>query len=375
MGAYADTEKRRKPSRSRTEPQASTRLNRGQPTNKKAGPSGKEWLEGDAFLDACTCTTDCNCRKSQRVLYRSRNDRRKGSGSDSEDEEYGSGEIRYILKENLGKNCGDHSGCRKSESDSEKEEKSKKKKDKKEEKRRKEEFEGFKDDLMEALDERFEDIKKASQQRGNSASPAQPSFGGPGMGPSPFIMNGANMDPRMAQQMGKMGGDPYSGMGMPGMGGIPPGITNLTGKRPMGPSGMGMGGMGAGGGMGFEDDMSDMDPVGPMNMGHPYMQAGMMNPNAMRPDLMSHHEAKVGGRFGSGGMGFDREQMAMYANAMRGCRGGMGGSRGGRRPSYMPESESEDFDLRPPMRSSMRQRAGRDRAGEYYRATVLFVSY
>jgi hypothetical protein len=391
MGAYAETEKRRKPSRSRTEPQTSARLNRGQPSNKKAGTSGKEWLEGDAFLDACTCTTNCSCRKSQRVLYRSRNDRRKGKGSggdsDSEDEEeYGSGEIRYILKEDLGKDCGDHSGCKKnshSSDSSEKEgknSKNKKNKDKKEEKRRKEEFEGFKDDLLEALDERFEDIKKASQQRGTSPSPAQrpPFGGGPSMRPSPFMMNGGNMDPRMAQQMGMMGGgDPY-GMGMPDMSRMPPGMTNPTGKRPMGPPGMGMG---AGGGMGFEDDMSDMDAMGVMNMGgNPYMQAGMMNyQKGMRPDFMS---PKPRGKFGSGGgmgMGFDREQMAMYAKAMRGGggRGGMmgGGGRGGRRPSYM-ESESDDFDFGPPSRSGMRQQqAAHARAGEYYHATVLSVSY
>jgi hypothetical protein len=198
------------------------------------------------------------------------------------------------------------------------------------------------------------------------------------MGSSPFVMNGGNMDPRMAQQMGVMGGgDPY-GMGMPGMSRMPPGMNNTdNGKRPMGPHpGMGMG-MGAGGGMGFEDDMSDM---GPMNMGgNPYMQAGMMNQKAMRPDFMSHHDPKPGGKFGSGGMGmgFDREQMAMYAKAMRGGgggRGGMMGRGGGRRSSYM-ESESDDFDFGPSMRSGMRQRAGHARAGEYYHATVLSVSY
>jgi hypothetical protein len=153
---------------------------------------------------------------------------------------------------------------------------------------------------------------------------------------------------------------------------MPPGMTNPTGKRPMGPPGMG--GMGAGGGMGFEDDMSDMDHMGPMGMGNPYMQAGMMNQKAMRPDFMSHRGAKPGGKFGSGGMGMDMEQMAMYAKAMRGGRGGMGGGRGGRRPSYM-ESESDDFDFGPSMRSGLRQRGGRDRAGEYYYATVLSVSY
>ncbi|PWO27207.1 Leo1 domain containing protein [Pyrenophora tritici-repentis] len=125
----------------------------------------------------------------------------------------------------VGRDCGDHSGCKKdkskkSESGSEdskkqkkKTKKEKRKEEKKEEKKRKESFQGLKDDLLDALDSRFHDMNKAhQQQQPTSTTPPQPPhpFGGPGMGPSPFTMGGPHhMDPRIAQQMGMMGGEGY----------------------------------------------------------------------------------------------------------------------------------------------------------------------
>lgn len=80
----------------------SKKINRSQPENRKVGPSGQEWIEGeDPWLDACVCTTNCDCRKGVRVLFRS-----KAGGDNNE------GEIRYILKDQLGRDCGDHSNCR-----------------------------------------------------------------------------------------------------------------------------------------------------------------------------------------------------------------------------------------------------------------------
>ncbi|KAG9189215.1 hypothetical protein G6011_06083 [Alternaria panax] len=369
-GAYASAEKAGRKSRSRADPQTSACLNRGQPWNKQVGHSGGELLGGDAFLDACICTTACNCRKSERVIYLARNDPRKGSDSDEEDYTYGSGEIRYILKTDLGKDCGDHSGCKKSsDSDSDKDQKSKKKKDKKEEKKRKDQFDEFKDDILEALDERLQDLKKDSQQQGRSeSSPARQAFGGPGVGPNAFMMNDMNMDPRLAQQMGMMAGDRY------GTGRMPPGMADPTSRRPMHPS-RAMGSMGGiGGGMGptgirgFENDMSDMDDMGMME--NPCMQSVVMNKKGMRPNFMSHRGAKTGRQFSNGGMGMDMnvDQMtSMYAKAMGGGRGGtmMGGGRGGGGRRAHLESESDHFDLGPvpSMRSGMRQQAGRDRAG------------
>ncbi|CAN9306266.1 unnamed protein product [Alternaria alternata] len=361
-GAYANAEKHGRKSRSRADPQTSARLNRGQPWNKQVGPSGGELLGGDAFLDACICTTACNCRKSERVIYLARNDPRKGSDSDEEDYTYGSGEIRYILKTDLGKDCGDHSGCKKSESsDSEKEQKSKKKKkDKKEEKKRKDEFDEFKEDILEALNG-LQDLKKDSHQRDRTESgPTRQPFGGAGIRPSAFSINDMDMNPRIAQQMGMMNGDPY------GTGRMPPGMADPTGKWRMHPS-MELGRMGGGmestGLGGFENDMG--------MMGNPYMQPGMMSKKGMRPSFMSHRGAKAGRQFSNGGMRMDMDMdqvAAMYGRAMGGGRGGMmmmggGGGGGGRRAHLDSESDGFDLGLGPSMRSGMRQQAGRDRAG------------
>lgn len=69
-------------------------------------PGGGEWIEGDPFLDACICSTDCMCRKGQRVLYRARAGDNTADGNGTH-----SGEIRYVFKDSVGRDCGDHSGC------------------------------------------------------------------------------------------------------------------------------------------------------------------------------------------------------------------------------------------------------------------------
>ncbi|KAF2248456.1 hypothetical protein BU26DRAFT_506163 [Trematosphaeria pertusa] len=56
MGAYAAGHPA-PPVRANTDPPTSKRLNRTQPTNKKVGPSGQEWIEGDPFLDAWATST------------------------------------------------------------------------------------------------------------------------------------------------------------------------------------------------------------------------------------------------------------------------------------------------------------------------------
>ncbi|KAI4956544.1 hypothetical protein J4E91_000756 [Alternaria rosae] len=398
MGAYANAEKPRRP---RAEPQTSARLNRGQPFQKIVGPSGKEWIEGDnAWLDACTCTTGCNCRKSHRVLYRSQNDP-QNHGSDSNEDEQDhlrtSGEIRYILKTDLGRDCGDHTACKKSSSESDsssskdersksRKKKTKRKLDEKEDKKRKDQFDTFKDDILEALQDLRKDSRQQQQrrQRDSFESPVRPPLSGPNMGPGTFMNNGGDrgggmdMDPRMAQQMGMMSGDPY------GTGRMPPGMANPTvtgGKRGTmrhGMSGMRMGTGGGGGGGAFENDMlSEMEDMGlDMNMGNPYMQSaggGILGKNGgMRHPFLSHRgAAKAGRQFSNGsmamGMDMDMDQMAaMYAKAMGGGgRGGMmmGGGRnrgGGVRRAHL-DSSSDDFDLGlgPSMRSSgMRHEQG-----------------
>lgn len=54
-------------------------------------------------IDACICTTNCTCRKGHRVLYFEDRDGDPNSPL--------RGEIRYVLKDDIGKDCGDHSSC------------------------------------------------------------------------------------------------------------------------------------------------------------------------------------------------------------------------------------------------------------------------
>ncbi len=308
MGTYTAEGNPRptRPSRARTEPQTSTRLNRGQHSGGRVGPSGKEWIEGDGFLDACICTTSCKCRKSQRVLYRTRNDRRNTPGNESDDEEdgpeYGSGEIRYILKDDLGRNCDDHSGCNKRNEDSEKEERAKKGQKKREEQERKEQFAGLKEDLLEALDERFQNMKREKDklrdrmQKSPSSAPStpRPAFGMPNRGASaPF-----NISPSAPFNMGQsnplnMGSSAPFNMGQSNpmnMGNSAP--FNMAPPGPTSNPFM-MGGMGGMGGSG--SDPAIVDPRLAQQMGlsmgnDPYSIGGMPGMSRMPPgipDLMS----------------------------------------------------------------------------------------
>lgn len=231
MAAYTPPTK---PKHTHTEPQISTKLNRNQFTNRKVGPSSHEWLDGDSFLDACVCTTNCTCRKGHRVLYRSRDD---PCDDDVKGEKrYRSGEIRYIFKEDLGRDCGDHEACKEKNREKSSDDESARRKSRKERKKEKQQqFEGFKEELLEALDERFEEMRKSQepvQWRGRF--PAE--FGGfYHQRASPFVVGeeGGNIgiDPRMAQRRGMdtdMATDPYgvnidmTGMGMHGRSKPPP---------------------------------------------------------------------------------------------------------------------------------------------------------
>jgi hypothetical protein len=231
MGAYATSVS---PKHAR-EPTTAEKSNRGQPANRHVASSGKEWIQGDAFLDACRCTTGCTCRQGHRVLYRSRDDVDSDSDVSSTRPRYRSGEIRYILKTDMGKDCGDHSNCvPKSSSTSSGSSgtngDSKREKDrKKEDKRRKEEMEQFKEGIVDALSE---GIRKArSSKAGSVVVSPRPGFaglqGGGGGGafgqgiPDPTA--GMGMDPLLAQRMAAMGMTPA--LGMPMTTGLPPGVN------------------------------------------------------------------------------------------------------------------------------------------------------
>jgi hypothetical protein len=306
MGAFAKGTSP-KMSRRHTSPTATDRIHR------KTGGSGKEWIKGDDFLDGCMCTTNCTCREGHRVLYRSRD-----APYDDPDGEvrYGQGEIRYILKRDIGKDCGDHSNCKKKD-DSDNEVKASKKEKKKEEKKRKEEFQGFKEDMLEALDERFDALKKAKSSKAGSVSSPRPPFaemGTPfGMSADPNAMS-PNMSTMMGLPMNMPGSNPYA-MAMPGnaMGGMP-GISKMPQAGMSGaPMQMRSGQMPMRG-MTFEDEISMADVEG-VGVGNPYLGAG----RGMRPRFTS-----PSGRRDPRGL--DMDIMEEFYR-----RGGLGRGRGGPR--------------------------------------------
>lgn len=363
MGAYANAEKSQQPSRSRTEPQVSAQLNRGQSSRKKARPSGEEWTNGNAWLDACICTTNCKCRKSQRVLYRERRDCRNNGDSDDDGSEHQSGEIRFILKDDLGRDCGDHSGCKKSDSESENKSKKKGSRNKKERKKKEKHLESFKEDLLEALDDRLRDMKREKHQQGHPETFPQSLFGRPDIDPRLSMMNEANRDPQIAQQMRMVGGSPYM-MGMSRTRQMPPEMTNPARHRRRGPLDMSTGGMAATG-VDFHDDMS-LQNIGPIGRGNPYASYGTMRKNSMRPEVSSPLRAKTGGRFGAQGMDMNITSSTLYGRAMEKnpLNERRPGTRSGarlQRPHV--DFESDDFDIGHPHRPGIgRQRSEEDTA-------------
>jgi hypothetical protein len=302
MGAYAKSAYEPKIKRSHTEPTTADRLNR---TGGRVGPLGKEWVPGDAFLDACSCTTNCTCREGHRVLYRSKDE--SPYGDSDTDAQYRQGEIRYMLKKDLGRDCGDHSNCVPKKAASDDEGKmSKKEKKKKEHKKRKEQFEGFKEDMLEALDVRFDALKKERSKAGSVRSSPRQAFAG--FGGQAFGMGGQmpsdigsqmpgamgpqmppGMNPLMAQQLGGGGMPPGMPMNMginPYASGMPGGLTRIPG--------MGLDPMGGGRRMRpgqmpstiFDEEMSisDRGGVGPANMYSSIgMKAGGIHPRYTSP--------------------------------------------------------------------------------------------
>jgi hypothetical protein len=243
-----------------------------------------------------------------------------------------------------------------------------KKDKKKEEKKRKEEFKGFKDDMLEALDERFDKLKReraVSRASGSVRSTPRQTYAAPfgmmGGAAAQGLAAGGGVDPLIAQKM-RMG----MGMGMPPMMGagaasgnpyagidaMPP--AGMMGKIPSGPPGMGSGGMRPPGAMqmpvGFADDMSMAD----MDMGNPYL-AGNERGQGMSSRFMSPPQG------GAGGMNLDA--MAIYGRGTVGM-GGIGGRGRGRPPQPCGYAESENSDFGPSRRFEKGKRNGGGRARE-----------
>lgn len=344
MGAYAAGHPA-PPVRANTDPPTSKRLNRTQPTNKKVGPSGQEWIEGDPFLDACTCTTNCNCRKGQRVLYRAQ--AQDGDGHN------GFGEIRYILKDDLGRDCGDHSACRNGNQEEKKSGKTKGKLGLKEPSPASKEDIQRMTEGIEALHEKMEGL--GLNQPGGFGGPSRMPFGGTGAHPAMM----ESMDPRVRPGMG---GDPY---GMSGPGRMPVGMGGPMGGRPDRIARMGMRGP-MPGEMGYEDDMPFSesafgmgDMMDPMEMGgRPgRMMAGR---RSMPPEFMPPRRPRGrGGPRGPPGLGMDME-MGGFGRGLPPMGGrGMGGRRarfGGRR--RRPEFGDEELDMEMGMRGGLGGRGG-----------------
>ncbi|KAJ4355779.1 uncharacterized protein N0V89_003800 [Didymosphaeria variabile] len=291
------------------EPPVSAQMNRTQPANKRAGPSGKEWIPGEnAFLDACTCTTNCTCRKGARVLYR-----HQGQG---DEEQNIWGEIRYVIKDDLGRDCGDHAGrYEEDESDGADGARQKRGKGKGKGKKGAEDLEKMREE-MKGLRKDIKNLRVEGERVGMNAmgrGAIDPMVVGrmPNQGGFP-MMNG--MDPRLAQQLGA--GDPYGVRFSPQMQ-----------RRMMG----GRQGQRRGGGL---PGMVDMDSEDDLSFEH--------------ADRMMDH------RVGAGMMNIPPGMRKMGPNRMKQPRG----------PRARPPRRAQDFDPRyeyppPPGRGpNPRQRVG-----------------
>lgn len=280
------------PGRHTSDPQVSRQMNRAQPLHKRAGPSGQEWIAGDPWLDACTCTTNCHCRKGARVLYRAQG----GAHGDEEAGQNTYGEIRYVVKDDLGKDCGDHSKCRAHDDDPESSDGGGKQSKKKKEKAKEasadvskicEQMAGLRNDL-------------ANMKLGADLAPGM----GPGLGPI------GQMDPRIAGF-----GSPLGGM-LP-QGDIP---DMANGMDPR-----------------FDPRMAQMGGTGPFDMElPPRMQARMNGMMKRRPGRMPRPD--MAGPMGESDIGLEDMDFLDDEGGMVDPRNGMldgppqRRNAGGRRP-------------------------------------------
>ncbi|KAI8942223.1 hypothetical protein NX059_000306 [Plenodomus lindquistii] len=321
-------------------PNFAAHMNRN--SSRKVGASGKEWTDGNAFLDGCTCTTNCKCRKSHRVIYRRERRLQDGEESGEESDRQEVGEIRYIMRDDLGKDCGDHTECVKGGGGSgnddgkmskqerkkkKKEEKEKKKEeDRKERERRKEEerkdkekarqskerFDNLKEEILEALDDRFQGVQQQQHrsQRGMGNFAQQLHFGMP---PAPFHQQNIPMDPRLAQHLAMMRGDHHGANQIPPTMGVhpnnpwPPGMTHINGNIP------------------FDDDTSlpDLERMEAMGMRHSNFAPQGMIPNENRPQGPGYlsprqMQANPRPRFANNRSGRETSPAGMYIRAVPG---------------------------------------------------------
>jgi hypothetical protein len=168
------------------------------------------WGDG---IDKCICTTNCKCRKGERAIKWYEGMAKIGGEDVPVRAKLNT---RYVLKDDIGKDCGDHSGCKKksssnpsSSSSSSDTETSKSKKDKRKHKRRMKK--AGRDDALDDLQVELEKMKQAAAMKQGGPYGAPPFTGyGPG--------NPERYDPKTMKQMMEMS-DPY---GIGRVGSIPP---------------------------------------------------------------------------------------------------------------------------------------------------------
>ena len=139
---------------------------RSRPSPQKHTSTNQAWIPGNPFLDACTCTTNCRCRRGHRVLYRKERRAREANDPDDTDARREEGEIRYVIPSDdtcqdcehnaSPRNSGAHAPAHRST--------------KRQQKQTRENFARLKEDLLEALDARL----KSGDGYASCHSPSRP---------------------------------------------------------------------------------------------------------------------------------------------------------------------------------------------------------
>ena len=183
---------------------------RSQPVRSKTSPAtfaedkSKDWGAG---IDTCICTMNCKCRKGERAIkwY-------EGTANIGGEEVPIRAKLntRFVLKDDTGKDCGDHTACRKSSSSSSSSsdtEDLKSRKNKRKDKKRSKKSDEAKE--LERIKSEIEKMKKAATLgRDPRFSPSV--FPGYGPGLDPSDMEG--YDPAMMHRLRimEMSNNPYS---------------------------------------------------------------------------------------------------------------------------------------------------------------------
>lgn len=317
-------------------------------------PTGQEWISGDPYLDACVCGTTCTCRKGYRVLYRQRHE----NGNTE------AGEIRYVAKDTVGRNC-DGSGVPGVEIENKEKERKRKKKERRQ--REKEENERMKREHDDGPT-RSEILERMQMEMEERLAQLEDMAGGGGELPPPGPgLSGGGRGGRGPPR----GGPPYGG-GYPEMMSGPPGYDAHPPKPNYGPRGN-PGGMRGGPDGPMYSQMPDMadeyppsdisfDNPGGCMKPRPYgmppggRRGGRPGPPGMQsmpfpgpvPEFQGGHESRAfgggeefmnpgGGRRGGTGMGIPPGMGGFAPPFMQEPKGGRRSGKKGRKGPKLPK--------------------------------------